>query len=57
MIVYILAFTIRTMDGFGYKLQLRSVYVDKLLKPQCVVVVVKHLKVLATCLKYGTRYA
>ena len=39
------------MDGFGYKLQLRSVWVDKLLRPQCVVAVVKRLKVLATCRK------
>ena len=28
-----------------------------LIRPQCVVAVVKHLKVLATCRKYGTRLA
>jgi len=36
---------------------LKSVCVDKLLGPQCVVAVVKRLKVLATCRKYGMRQA
>ena len=58
LIVYILAITIRTMDGFGYKLHGRNPsMLIKLLRPQCVVAVVKHLKVLATCRKYGTRQA
>ena len=49
------AITIRTIDGFGQPLHLKSICVAKLLRPQCVVAVVKHLNVLATCRKYGTR--
>ena len=41
------------MDGFGQPLHLKSVYVDKFAKA-AVVIVVKRLKVLATCRKYGT---
>ena len=46
------------MDGLGYKFYggNPSVLIN-LLRPQCVVVVVKRLKVLATYRKYGTRQA
>ena len=44
------------MDGLGYKFYggNPSVLIN-LLRPQCVVAVVKRLKVLATYRKYGTR--
>ena len=44
------AITIRTMDGLGYKFHggNPSVLIN-LIRPQCVVVLIKRLKVLATC--------
>ena len=44
------------MDGLGYKFHGGNPSVlMNLIMPQCVVVLVKRLKVLATCRKYGTR--
>ena len=52
------AITIRTMDGLGYKFHGGNPSVlMNLIRPQCVVVLIKRLKVLATCRKYGTRQA
>ena len=52
------AITIRTIDGLGYKFHggNPSVLIN-LLRSQHVVAVVKRLKVLTTCRKYGTRQA
>ena len=52
------AITIRITDRFGYKFHggNPSVLIN-LLRPQCVVAVVKRLNVLATCRKYGTQQA
>ena len=50
------AITIRTMDGLGYKFHGGNPSMSiNLLRSQCVVVLIKRLKVLATCRKYGTR--
>ena len=51
MIVYVPAITIRTLDGLGYKFHggNLSVLIKFAKAAVCVVIVVKRLKVLATC--------
>ena len=46
------------MGGLGYKFHGGNPFVlINLIRPQCVVVLIKRLKVLATCRKYGMRQA
>jgi len=60
LIVYLSVINIRTTDGVVFDImtlcETPSVLMN-LLRSRCVVAVVKFLKVLATCRKYGTRQA